>query len=292
MVLIPCSQTRPALPVALECIPVQQRNARVGSAEEQRKLLRTRSRSKPSAVSNASSKSGLRQVLGDNAQHEVSAELTHRRPRRHRDRPQNGAAPPLTPRRTNAPPRSRAANFISSNGAGSDRLSEPAPLLEMKFAARGLRRGIRAPWGERWRCAVLRAVPMSARPAVRQLGGHFSWALSPRSAVSPDFDEALDTALGLDRERVREELALFFSAPNSGVPLLHRYAFEGDRDAGRVWLHGMRTTFAAAVQPYWADVRANHYSELAQCGRLLACRGVGAALTAVIPGRAGAGTAC
>ena len=82
---------------------------------------------------------------------------------------------------------------------------------------------------------------------------------------------------------MREELALFFSAPNSGVPLLPRYAFEGDRDAGRVWLHGMRTSFTAAVQPYWADVRANHYSELAQHGRLLACRGVGAALTAVIP---------
>ena len=39
-------------------------------------------------------------------------------------------------------------------------LSEPAPLLEMKFAARRLRRGIRASWGERWHSHALAAVPM------------------------------------------------------------------------------------------------------------------------------------
>ncbi len=174
--------------------------------------------------------------------------------------------------------------FTPDDLASTRFLPEPAAMLELKFVAVGLRRGIRAPWGERWRNHALAAIPISARSAVRQLGGHFSWALSPRFAVSPDFDEGLDMALGLNRERVREELALFFSAPNSGVPLLTRYAFEGDRDAGRVWLHGMRTAFTAGVQPYWADVRANHHSELAQHGRLLACRGVGAALTTVIPG--------
>jgi hypothetical protein len=79
-------------------------------------------------------------------------------------------------------------------------------------------------------------------------------------------------------------MALYFSAPNSGVPLLPRYAIEGDRDAGRVLVHGTKTAFTAAVQPYWADIRANHHSELAQHGRLLARRGIRAALTTVIPG--------
>jgi hypothetical protein len=108
--------------------------------------------------------------------------------------------------------------------------------------------------------------------------------LSPTFAVSTDLDEGMQTFLGFGTERLREEMALYFSAPNSGVPLLPRYAFEGDRDAGRVLVHGMKTAFTAAVQPYWADIRANHHSELAQHGRLLACRGVGAALTTVIPG--------
>ncbi|MGH3522098.1 MAG: ArsR/SmtB family transcription factor, partial [Mycobacterium sp.] len=109
-------------------------------------------------------------------------------------------------------------------------------------------------------------------------------ALSPNAVISTNFDEGLETALGFGPQQVREELALFYSAPNSGLPLLSRYAIEGDRDAGRVILHGARTTFTAAMQPYWTDVRANHHSELAQHGRLLANRGVRAALTTVLPG--------
>lgn len=161
-------------------------------------------------------------------------------------------------------------------------LPEPAPMLELKLVAVGLRRGIRASWGARWRTHALAAIPKSAQPAVRQIGEHFSWALSPTFAVSADLDEGMDTFLGFGTERLRAEMALYFSAPNSGVPLWS--AFDGDRDAGRVLVHGTKTVFSAAVQPYWADIRANHQSELAQHGRLLACRGVGTALTTVIPG--------
>jgi DNA-binding transcriptional ArsR family regulator len=114
------------------------------------------------------------------------------------------------------------------------------------------------------------------------MGGHFSWALSPTFAVSADLDEAMETFLGFGTQRLREEMALYFSAPNSGVPLWN--AFAGDRDAGRVLTRVTETAFRAAVQPYWEDVRANHYSELAQHGRLLACQWVGAALATVIPG--------
>ncbi|MDQ7909904.1 hypothetical protein RB614_35945 [Phytohabitans sp. ZYX-F-186] len=174
--------------------------------------------------------------------------------------------------------------FSPDDLASTRFLAEPAPILELKFAAVGLRRGIRAPWGARWRGHALAAIPMPARPAVRQIGGHFSWALSPTFAASADLDEGMETTLGFSPERVRQEMALYFSAPNSGIPLLPRYALEGDRDAGRVLVHGTKTVFTAAVQPYWADVRANHHSELAQHGRMLACRGVSAALSAVIPG--------
>jgi DNA-binding transcriptional ArsR family regulator len=174
--------------------------------------------------------------------------------------------------------------FTPDDLASTRFLPEPAPMLELKFVAVGLRRGIRTSWGERWRSAARVAIPVSARSAVRQIGEHFSWALSPTFAVSTDFDEGMATALDFGPERLREELAQFFSAPNSGVPLMSRYVIEGDREAARVFVHGMRTAFTAAVQPYWADIRANHHSELAQHGRLLACRGVGAALTTVIPG--------
>src|SRR5262245_18590664 len=172
--------------------------------------------------------------------------------------------------------------FTADDFASTRFLPEPAPMLELKFVAVGLRHGIRTPWGERWRTRALGAIPVAARPAVRQLGGHFSWSLSPAFAVSADLDEAMETFLGFGTQRLREEMALYHSAPNSGVPFWH--AFEGNREAGRVLAHRTKATFTAAAQPYWADVRANHHSELAQHGRLLACRGVGAALTTLIPG--------
>ena len=162
-------------------------------------------------------------------------------------------------------------------------LSEPAPLLEMKFAARGLRRGIRAPWGERWRCAVLGAVPISAGP-MRELTAHFSWSLTPNAVLAGDLDEGIDMFMGFTPQRAREEMALWFSAPSTGVPALLRHAIDGDRDAGRVLLGTAKTMFAAAVEPYFADVRANHHTELARQGRLLASRGVAATLTTLLPG--------
>ncbi|WP_433379863.1 hypothetical protein ACQPZX_14240 [Actinoplanes sp. CA-142083] len=174
--------------------------------------------------------------------------------------------------------------FTPGDLASTRFLPEPAPMLELKFVALALRRGIRAPWGARWRSHALAAIPQSARPSVSQIGEHFSWALSPTFAVSADLDEGMETFLSFGTQRLREEMALYFSAPNSGVPLLPRYAFEGDRDAGRVLMHGAKAAFTAAMQPYWPDVQANHQSELAQHGRLLACRGIGAALITVIPG--------
>ncbi len=173
--------------------------------------------------------------------------------------------------------------FTGDDFASTRFLAEPAPLLEMKFAARGLRRGIRTPWGERWRCAVLGAVPVSAGP-MRELTAHFSWSLTPDAARSADLEESLDVYMGLTPQRVREEMALWFSAPSTGVPALFRHAIDGDRDAGRVLIRTARTMFAAAVEPYFADVRANHRAELARQGRLLASQGVAATLSTLLPG--------
>jgi hypothetical protein len=170
-------------------------------------------------------------------------------------------------------------------------LSEPAPVQEMKFAARGLRRGIRAPWGERWRCAVLVAAPISAGP-MRELTAHFSWLLTPNDVLTGDLDESIDMFVGFTPQRARAEMALWFSAPSTGVPALFRHAIDGDRDAGRVLLGTAKTMFAAAVEPYLADVRANHHTELARQGRLLASRGVAAPSPRCCRGRAGAGSAC
>ena len=100
--------------------------------------------------------------------------------------------------------------FTADDFALTRFLPEPDPLLEMKFAARGLRRGIRAPWGERWRCAALGAVPISAGP-MRELTAHFSWSLTPNAVLTADLDESIDMHMRLTPKRARAEMALWLS---------------------------------------------------------------------------------
>ncbi|HVH22449.1 MAG TPA: ArsR family transcriptional regulator [Pseudonocardia sp.] len=119
---------------------------------------------------------------------------------------------------------------------------------------------------------------------MRELTAHFSWSLTPNAVLTGDLDEGIDMVMGVSPQRAREEMALWFSAPSTGVPALLRHAIDGDRDAGRVLLGTAKTMFAAAVEPYLADVRANHHTELARQGRLLASRGVAPTLTTVLPG--------
>lgn len=172
--------------------------------------------------------------------------------------------------------------FTADDLASTRFLPEPAPMVELKFVTAGLHRGVHASWGERWRSRALAALPLSARSAVRQLGGHFSWSLSPTFAVSADLDETIEAFSGLGPELLRAEMALYFSAPHSGVPLWN--AFEGGRAAIKMLARVTKTAFTAAIQPYWSDIRAHHQSELAKHGRVLACNGIGRALTTVIPG--------
>jgi hypothetical protein len=108
--------------------------------------------------------------------------------------------------------------------------------------------------------------------------------LTPTDILAGDLDEGIDMFMGFTPQRAHEEMARWFGAPSTGVPALFRHAIDGDRDAGRVWLGTAKTMFATAVQPYFADVRANHHTELVRQGRLLASRGVAATLTTLLPG--------
>lgn len=170
--------------------------------------------------------------------------------------------------------------FTAADLASTSFLPEPAPVLETKLAAIGLRRGIGAPWGERWRRRALATLPRSAEP-VRELVPGFSWTVSPSSIVE-DFDSWRDASASLGPHHRHAETQLWYGG--SGVPALIRAGAEGDREAERVFLRAMRATFTAVVQPYWADVRANHHYELIRQGRLLTSRGVGSMLTTAIPG--------
>jgi hypothetical protein len=172
--------------------------------------------------------------------------------------------------------------FTANDFASTQFLAQPAPALEMKFAARALRQGISTPWGERWRCRALAASPTSS-VSMRTLTSHFSWSVSP-TMIAANLDESLEAAPKLSARQWREELELFRSSPNVGVPAFIRYYLDGGREAALSLCRTTRDLFTAVLEPYWPDIRANHHGELVRRGRLVADRGLRAALTATIPG--------
>lgn len=170
--------------------------------------------------------------------------------------------------------------FTAEDLASTRFVPQPAPILETKLAAIGLQRGIGAPWGERWRHRALAAFPRSAQP-VRDLVPGFSWTVSPSSVVA-DFDSWREASASLGPHHQHAEIQLWYGSGT--VPPLIRASAEGDREAERVFLRAINAAFTALVQPYWADVRANHQAELIRQGRVLTTCGVGSMLTTAIAG--------
>ncbi len=160
----------------------------------------------------------------------------------------------------------------------------PAPLLEMKFATRALRQGIRTPWGERWRCRALAAFPIAAAPG-RAVVSHFSWSLSP-TVLGDSFDEGMRSIEKLSRQQALAELAVFGRGPTegAGAPPYLRHAIAGDREATVALGRMTKGAYRAVLEPYWPDIQANHQIELVRQGRVMARHGVRAALGKIVPG--------
>jgi hypothetical protein len=172
--------------------------------------------------------------------------------------------------------------FTANDFASTQFLAQPAPALEMKFALRALREGISTPWGERWRCHALAASPTSS-VWVRTLTSHFSWSISP-TMMAADLDESLEVAPRLTARQWRAELEQFRGCPNVGVSPFVRYFLDGGREATLPLCRTTRNLFTTLLEPYWPDIRSNHHSQLVRRGRLLADRGLRAAMTATVPG--------
>lgn len=175
-------------------------------------------------------------------------------------------------------------NFTANDLALTRFLPMPAPLLELKFATRALRHGIRTPWGERWRCRALAAFPIAAAPG-RTVVSHFSWSLSP-TVLGDNFDEGMQSMQELDQQQARAELAAFGRGPTEGAGAPHylRYAIAGDREATLALGRMTKDAYRAVLEPYWPDIQANHQIELVRQGRMMARHGVRAALSMIIPG--------
>lgn len=174
--------------------------------------------------------------------------------------------------------------FTANDLALTRFLPMPAPLLEMKFAARALRHGIRTPWGERWRCRALAAFPIAVAPG-RAVVSHFSWSLSP-TVLGDNFDEGMRSIEELSQQQARAELAVFGRGPTEGAGAPHylRHAIAGDRAANVALGRTTKNAYRAVLEPYWPDIQANHQIELVRQGRMMARHGVRATLGKIVPG--------
>lgn len=174
--------------------------------------------------------------------------------------------------------------FSASDFGATRLLPLPAPLLELKFAARALRRGIATPWGERWRRRALSAFPITTPPG-RAVVSHFSWALSP-TVLGDDFAAGMDTMEHLTARQARAELSVFDRGPTegAGAPPYLRHAISGDREATKRLGRATSRAYSAVLEPFWPDVQAAYRLESTRCAQLLAQHGVRAALRMIIPG--------
>ena len=84
---------------------------------------------------------------------------------------------------------------------------------------------------------------------MRELTAHFSWSLTPNAVLTGDLDESFDVFMGLTPQRVREEMALWFSAPSTGVPALLRHAIDGLDETASSTSRSVAAPGPPAVEP-------------------------------------------
>ncbi|MER0243753.1 ArsR family transcriptional regulator [Streptomyces sp. HSW2009] len=158
----------------------------------------------------------------------------------------------------------------------------PAPLLELNTAlltlghpGGALRYG---PWRER----LLHRLPRAAEPLLD---------LVP-AGVAPSFLDVFsdDLGAGLDAPRatpaplVRAELARVYAAAPGPPPPWVRDLHRGDATGWQVLHRAQRAAFDTVIGPVWSLVQEMHQAEFARHALTAAEAGVGAALTAAVPG--------
>ncbi|MFT2019417.1 ArsR family transcriptional regulator [Streptomyces sp. 796.1] len=158
----------------------------------------------------------------------------------------------------------------------------PAPLLELNTAlltlghpGGALRYG---PWRER----LLHRLPRAVEP-LRDLVPA-GVAPSFLDVFSDDLRAALDAPRATPAPLVRAELARVYAAAPGPPPPWVRDLHRGDASGWQVLHRAQRAAFDAVIGPVWPLVQEMHRAEFARYALTAAEAGVGAALTAAVPG--------
>lgn len=156
--------------------------------------------------------------------------------------------------------------------------SQPAPLIEVGHALAAPQR--LDPAFDRWRRFSAARLPTEARQLLE---------LVPPTATGPLFLDPVSTGLEEGLELVQRAPASFVTselrhmAETRSPPPMLRLLAERDREAGRQLDRALRLAHGSLLQDAWPRVCQGYRAEVAWRGRLIAERGVQAALCTLHP---------
>lgn len=157
-------------------------------------------------------------------------------------------------------------------------LPRPAPLVELKVSLMMARRTDSEVCFGRWRRAVRRRLPPTARPLwdlVQPFRGPAF--LDP---VSGSLDEGLEIVRRASRRTVRADVARLGRTPTPWV----RALMDADTAARDQLTRALQDAHDTVLAPTWPGVRERHAAEFARYALDLAEHGVAPALTGLCPG--------
>ncbi|MET9435225.1 winged helix-turn-helix domain-containing protein [Streptomyces sp. NPDC006551] len=134
----------------------------------------------------------------------------------------------------------------------------------------------------RWRRRLLRSLPAAAEP----LADLVPMGRAPLflDVVGETLEEGLDLVAAAPPELVRAELERVYAGRRAPSPPWIRDLHRGDADAWRILRGAQRAAFETALAPVWPLVRDLHRAEFTRHALTVAEHGVGAALSALVPG--------
>jgi DNA-binding transcriptional ArsR family regulator len=158
----------------------------------------------------------------------------------------------------------------------------PAPLVELKVSLMMSRRRDSEVMFGRWRRRLRRSLPPTTAPLWDLLSPFAGPAFI--DPVSRTLDEGLSAVRRAPPELVSEGVRQIYRLRPDPVPRWLGELIDGDEDSWLLLSRALRDAFTGALERPWSAIADMHRAEFARYALLAAESGVGAALTALIPG--------
>ncbi len=158
----------------------------------------------------------------------------------------------------------------------------PAPLQELNVALMRMCLPGDDVLVGRWRRRQWRSLPVAVRPLADLVpAGQAPLFIDE---FSDTLEDGLDSVRATRPELVRSELERVYTGHPAPAPPWVRDLHRGDTDAWHLMRRAQHAAFDSVLRPVWPLVQELHRSEFTRHALTVAEHGVGAALTALVPG--------